>query len=340
MKNSICFLGTGKINRRHIRIVKKLYPQARLAVASRDKARALSFKNEYDLKECFGDYQSAIHSDFTTIVIGVPPRYHHELVEEALSAGKHILIEKPIFNSLQEFKNLWPKLMRSNGIVMVSENHWFDPFHRKIKRCLLETDFGKPLFMDIVRLGVQKNKGWRIDPSEMPLGALHEGGVHWIRRLLDLANIYEKDPYNSIYGVTACTPQSPLGNVPYEDTMTVVARHKSGLMSRLFHSWSLPRRISLFDLSKVVLEKGTLYFDSRGLIAIAAGSRKKVILPSIRDHGGFRAMWCHFVECIEKNRKPALSLKDIFLDFSYLDAAYRSLNTHKEEVPEGIPSDY
>lgn len=338
MKHSICFLGTGKICGRHAKIVKKLRPDARLAVASRDEGRARAFKEQHGLDASFGSYDAAMGSDFSTIVIGIPPRYHRELIEAALDEGKHLLIEKPIVNSLQEFKDLWPKLTASRGVVMVGENHWFAPFHRKIRACLEGNDFGRPLFIELIKLGRQKTSGWRQDAAEMPLGALHEGGVHWIRRLLDLANLYEDDPSNGVLGVTAHMPPQSLSGVPFEDTMIATARHKSGIISRLFHTWGMPRRGTFMDMSKIQLEKGAVYFDSRGIIGWVFGGKPKIIFPPLSDFGGFIAMWRHFLDCVEHGRKPDVTLEDIFLDFAYLDAAYRSCETKREEQLETIPT--
>jgi predicted dehydrogenase len=338
MKHSICFLGTGKICGRHAGIVKKLKPDARFAVASRDAGRARSFKESRGLDASFGSYDDAIRSDFQTIVIGVPPRYHRELIEATIEEGKNLLIEKPIVNSLEEFKQLWPKLKADRGVVMVGENHWFAPFHRKIRACLERNDFGKPLFMDLVKVGRQRLSGWRGDTSEMPMGALHEGGVHWIRRLLDLANLYEDDPLCGVLGVTAHMPPKSLSGVPFEDTMIATARHKSGLISRLFHTWGMPRRGTFVDMSKIQLENGAVYFDSRGIIGRVYGGKPKIIFPTLGDFGGFRAMWRHFLDCVENGEKPDVTMEDIFLDFAYLDAAYRSCRTRREEQLEPVPS--
>lgn len=333
MQTSVCFLGAGFINGKHARLLRRLFPQMRLGIASRDPQRAKEFKKRFSLDAHFKNYHEAITSDFSTLVLGLPPQSHFGLVQEGLHAGKHLVIEKPIFNSLDEFKTLLPRLQNSPTLVMVAENQWFDPFHQKIKRCLQENDFGRPLFFDLIRLGRPKPKAWFTDPSQMPLGALHEGGVHWIRRLLDLANVYEQDPYQSILGVRAYRPPFLLWEVPQEDTMMVVARHRSGLVSRLYHSWGIRRRGGgLFDFSKIYLERGTVCFDGRGIIGFVFGRRRKVIWPSLDDYGGFKKMWRHYIACAEEGRKPALSLQDIFLDFAYMDAAYRSIRSGKEET--------
>jgi hypothetical protein len=48
-------------------------------------------------------------------------------------------------------------------------------------------------------------------------------------------------------------------------------------------------------------------------------------------------MWKHFVHCLENQESPELSMEAIFRDFAYLDAAYRSLESGKEEGPEAPP---
>ena len=99
----------------------------------------------------------------------------------------------------------------------------------------------------------------------MPLGALHEGGVHWIRRLLDLASVFENGQVDHVVDVYGVAPPAPVTPTPGEDTMMITARHRSGLTSRLLHTWAAPWRFLPFDASKLLLENGALYFDARGV---------------------------------------------------------------------------
>lgn len=329
MKTSICFLGTGAINAKHVRILRKLFPHMRIGIASREAVKAKIFKERFGLDVSFEHYTSAIESDFSTIVIGVPPRYHASLLEQSLTVGKNVVVEKPIVSSLDEFRTLWPLLTKKSPSVFVAENHFFDPFHVKVRRLIETGDLGRPRMIDLVRLGVQRVKGWRADTEEMPLGALHEGGVHWIRRLLDLAGVGEKDPYSSLETVMA--------NEPCPETMVVMARHRSGLTSRLFHSWTIPRSLGLFMFSRIFLESGTITFDPRLMVGVVTGRKNRFLLPCLDDVGGFRTMWRDFIACLEEGRAPALSIRDIFFDFAYLDAAVRSLRTHREEPLVSMP---
>jgi len=336
----ICFLGTGSISARHIRTLRRLRPDARIAVASRDQARARAFAHRFAIADAYGTYDEAVRSSYEVLVLATPPSTHAALVESGLQSGKHLLIEKPIFNTFSELTALWPRLVDCRSVVMVAENVHFAPFHRRLRRLLQESrQLGPPLFLDVVRLGRSSPTGWRADQAEMALGALHEGGVHWIRRLMDLAAVFEGEATDHVVNVAAFGPAAPLTTTPREDSTMVVARHRSGLTSRLLHSWALPWRFPLFDSSKVLLGGGALYFDARGIYGRFYGSqRRQWLWPSLRDRSGFAAMWSHFLDRVESGAPPQLPLATIFADFSYLDAAYRARSTGAIVEPVRVPA--
>jgi predicted dehydrogenase len=331
---SVCFLGCGSMNARHIRTLRRLRPRARVSVASRDAGRAEAFAARVGAVAHFGSYEQAIGSAADAVVIGVPPRAHRQLVELALAADKHVLVEKPVFATFADLEALWPALKAHKRAVMVAENLHFAPFHRRLKALLRDGALGRPLLLDLVRLGRSRPAGWRADPAEMPLGALHEGGVHWIRRLLDLAMVFENGQIDHVVDVYAVTPPAPVTATPGEDTMMVVARHRSGLLSRLLHTWAAPWRFWPFDASKMLLENGALYFDARGVYGrLYAPSGRSFLWPDIRDAAGYQAMWRDFLAAIDDGRPPDLTLEHIFADFAYMDAAYRSIASHRAEEP-------
>jgi predicted dehydrogenase len=332
---SVCFVGCGAMNARHAKFYRRVRPGAPFAVASRDPDRARGFGGRLGARDCFGSYEEAFRSGYDAMVIGTPPRTHAGLIEAGLAAGKHLLIEKPVVARFEELQRLWPALVGHPRTVMVAENLHYAPFQRRLKELLRQEGLGRPLILDLVRLGRARPAGWRADPAEMPLGALHEGGVHWIRRLLDLASVFERDGADQIIDLLAAGPDRPITATPGEDTMMVVARHRSGLTSRLLHTWAVPWRFVPFDTSKVLLENGALYFDARGIYGRSYGPKgSRWLWPSVRDASGYAAMWSDFLTAAESGRAPELTLEQTFADFAYLDAAYRSKASGRPETPK------
>jgi predicted dehydrogenase len=67
-----------------------------VAVASRDRDRAAEFAARFGIARVHGSYEDLLSDpDVDAVYIGVPNALHHALTMQALSAGKHVLSEKP-----------------------------------------------------------------------------------------------------------------------------------------------------------------------------------------------------------------------------------------------------
>src|SRR5690606_24537246 len=164
---------------------------------------------------------------------------------------------------------------------------------------------------------------WRSDPAEMRLGALHEGGVHWIRRLLQLTEVFADDPDTDVARVSAFSPATRTTTTPGDETAVVVAEHASGALSQLTHSWGIAHRTGLLDPSKVICERGAVYFDVRGrggVVFRGQRGRPSALLPPVRrDRNGYEAMWRAFLSAVRAGAPAPLGLDVVFRDFAYLD---------------------
>ena len=56
------------------------------------------------------------------MVVAVPPRFHLALTLKALEAGKHVLVEKPAFLTLDDYEAVRSAQARPGRIVLVGEN--------------------------------------------------------------------------------------------------------------------------------------------------------------------------------------------------------------------------
>ena len=101
----IAFLGCGFITRVHSRNLRRFRSEIVCGYASRDKARAASFCGEYRGTGSYSDYSDAITDpNVDAVVIAVPPKFHLNLTLQALSAGKHVLVEKPAYPTTGDYQ--------------------------------------------------------------------------------------------------------------------------------------------------------------------------------------------------------------------------------------------
>ena len=74
----------------------------------------------------------AVESDAVLVI--TPPSTHHAIVSEALRAGKHVLVEKPLAMSLQEADELIALASEAGRTLMVSQNYRYRPPLRAVQQ--------------------------------------------------------------------------------------------------------------------------------------------------------------------------------------------------------------
>jgi predicted dehydrogenase len=71
-----------------------------------------------------GDYRQILsRPDIDAVVIGVPDHWHLKMTEEALSAGKHVYIEKPMTHSWEEGEAFIAAADKSGKVVQVGSQY-------------------------------------------------------------------------------------------------------------------------------------------------------------------------------------------------------------------------
>ena len=65
--------------------------------------------------------------EIDAIIIGVADQYHVALAQQAITAGKHVLVEKPLGVTVEECETLRQAAQAANRVVQVGNNRRFDP---------------------------------------------------------------------------------------------------------------------------------------------------------------------------------------------------------------------
>ena len=82
------------------------------------------FKNEHDL----------IHSDLDAVVVSSPNFTHVPLALEALKAGKHLFLEKPVGITPAECRKLLRASAKSDRVLLIGHELRYSPFFGKFKK--------------------------------------------------------------------------------------------------------------------------------------------------------------------------------------------------------------
>jgi predicted dehydrogenase len=117
--------GVGSLGRHHARVAAALDGAAVSGVFDTDLARALAVGAEFSLpvRRTLADLLEA--SD--AVVVATPTSSHHEVAAAALSAGRHVLVEKPITATLAEADDLIRKADARGVVLQVGHIERFNP---------------------------------------------------------------------------------------------------------------------------------------------------------------------------------------------------------------------
>jgi UDP-N-acetylglucosamine 3-dehydrogenase len=319
----IAFLGCGFITRVHSRNLRRFQSEIVCGYASRDKSKAQEFCGEFRGSGSYSDYAEAINDpNIDAVVIAVPPKFHLNLTLQALSAGKHVLVEKPAYLTMGDYEAVRDARDRAGRIVLVGENDHYKPLAIKLRKLLADGVIGDMVFghFSTIVKRLKTADDWRNDESMAGGDAFFEEGIHW----LHLANCLGP----KITTITGYRP-SPSSEGPDKrvKSMMVAFNYDNGAVGSLYYSREIPSLLKGLRLSKLMGRKGVISFESNGVVMLVRdGGIPKIVFPGFRDIRGYQAMYRDFRDSIRTGRQPEMSLERAIEDQALMDQVYASLN--------------
>lgn len=300
----LAFLGCGKIAAAHAKRLRKHAADVEVGFASRDTAKCAAFASEHRGRS-HGTYEQAIASpDVDAVAVVTPPDSHLSLTLAALAAGKHVVLEKPPLLRAADFTQVADAAANAGKQVFVAENYQYKPLLGRIRTLLADGMIGDPLFIHVNAIKKQPAPGWRND-----LGALYEGGIHWI------------DFMTSVGTVRSARGLAPQHTGP-ERSMLVAFEYAEGMVGTLSYSWEVPSTAKGLRLSKIYGREGTITFETNGLWVLLHGKKTRIYVPGLRDLAGYGAMWADFVRAWKSGTEPAMTLAHARRDLELVEEAY------------------
>ena len=319
---NLAFLGCGFITRVHSRNLRRLKRDITCRYASRDKAKSEAFCAEFGGAGIYEDYAAAIRDpNVDAVVVAVPPRFHFHLTLEALSVGKHVLVEKPAFLTMQEYEMVREARDRAGRIVMVGENDHYKPLAVTLRRLLADSAIGEMVFAHFTTIARRlKTAGdWRNDETMAGGDAFFEEGIHWLHIAGSLG-----PRITEIHGYRPAPSQR--GPDTRIKSMMVAFRYDNDAVGALYYSREVPSLFRGLRLSKLFGRKGIITFESNGLAVLARGTGlPRLILPGFRDIRGYQAMYRDFVASIRMGTAPEMSLERAIEDQRLMEQVYSTL---------------
>jgi len=318
----IAFLGCGFITRVHSGHLRSLRPDVACAYASRDARRADEYRIRYGGFASYPDYASAMADPrVEAVVIAVPPRFHLELVLQALAAGKHVLVEKPAFLRMEDYRTAAAARDAAGRVVLVGENDHYKPLAVRLRALIHEGVIGEMVFAHFTTIArrLKTADDWRNDEAMAGGDAFFEEGIHWLHVAGSLG-----PRITEIHGYRPAASRA--GPDRRDKSMLVSFRYDNGAVGSLYYSREIPSLFRGLRLSKLYGRDGIISFESNGVVLVARGrGLPRIVFPGFRDMRGYKAMYRDFRRAIATGSVPEMSLERAMDDQRLMDQVYASL---------------
>ena len=289
-------------------------------IAEADSRIREELEKLYPAIPLYRDHAELLATDIPAVVIATPAATHATIAREALQAGKHVLVEKPLAFSEAEAQELVGLAREAEKILMVGHLVLYQPAIRWIKEFLEAGELGTIFSYHHERLNLGRARS-----VENVLLSL---GVHDVAVLLYLVG---QTPERIDAHGHAVLQEA------IEDDVHLHLRFPDNVHAHIHASWLWPEKIRRLT---IVGSKGMLVYNE---LDQTVWLHRKGIRPDLTnwDEGAelvfrgdgepLRLELEHFLECMEKGQRPLSDGESAVQVVAVLEEAMCQLGTMRRE---------
>lgn len=330
----LAIIGAGVIGTIHARLIESLGAEATLAaVIDTEFERAEQLAAAYGARP-YGSAADAYRAEvIDAVAVCLPSALHTDAAVEALEAGKHVLIEKPIATTLPDADRIVAAERASGRTVAVISQRRFQTPAVTIKAAIASGRLGN-LTSGLAESALYRPQeyydsgDWRGTLAIDGGGALMNQGIH----ALDLLIWMLGEPTE----VSAQTASIAHERIEVEDVAAATVRFRNGAIGVMLASTAakpgLPVRIAVHGDrgTAVMVEDELAVFEADPDSGAGEPSTNSPALepPTLADWSDIdrahRAQYADFVEAVRTGRAPAVTTEDGRTALAVVLAVYES----------------
>ncbi|MGD8781709.1 MAG: Gfo/Idh/MocA family oxidoreductase [Ignavibacteria bacterium] len=269
------------------------------------------------------DYREILNDPgIDAVDILLPIVLNYKVTKEALKAGKHVLVEKPIAANLAEAKKMFKFPGEYNKVMMVAENFRYKKIFRKAKSLLDKNVIGKiyslkyDVFHNVSENNMYAKTKWRKN-HKYAGGFITDGGVHFIAGIRYLLGEITS---GTAYAVSV---NNKIGELDTLNLQFEMDNNVNGTFNMYYSSRGYQGdRVLIFG------EKGTL--EINGSKVFVRKEDKPVKEYDCKDDGGFYSELNNFYNAITKGEKIIGTFEEAYKDLNVVMGALKSAKTKKK----------
>ena len=224
---TVAVIGCGRWGPNHVRVFNELDSAKVVAVADPNLQRLQRIRKRYPSVRITADYHNLLDDpDIAAVVIATPTDTHAVIATEALQAGKHVLVEKPIAATVAEARELAELADELDQVLMVGHVFLFNTGINRLRDYITSGELGRLCYLDAVRTN--------LGPIRPDVNALFDLATHDI----SIFNYLVGASPVAVSALGRCITQRER-----EDVCFATLRYGDGALGHIHVSWLNPRKV-------------------------------------------------------------------------------------------------
>jgi predicted dehydrogenase len=333
-KIGYALVGLGRLTMNQILPALKEAKHSRVvALVSGDPAKAKKLAGEYGIDAAKGIYNYENYDtlrdnpEVDVIYVCLPNGMHAEYTVRGAKAGKHVLCEKPMANTVAECRQMIDACREAKRKLMIAYRLRYEPITNAAIQMVRDKVMGQPRVITAeagFNMNVQdpKNLPWRLNKKLAGGGPLLDIGIYALN-----ATRYLTGEEPTEVNATSYTPPNDPRFVDVEDAITWQLKFPSGVLANCSTTYSASQnRYRVLGPSGFIESEPFLSYTNLRLVKAIKGKPEPVDLAQVNH---FTAEFDHMSQCVMADREPLTPGEEGLKDMKVIEAIYEAIKTQK-----------
>ena len=275
-------IGVGVMGRNHARILSEMDGVDLVGVCDTDRKTADEVASLYGSIPFYYP-EELLNQGLDAAHVVVPTFIHHEIAKMAIDRGCHVLIEKPIADTVEHAQDIFRFAAKHGVKLMVGHIERFNPAIHRLKKLISEGQLGDLLSVSTLRVAPYPRR-------IVDTGIIVDLACHDIDIMSYLADCRVREVF--------CTASSTVHHL--EDTASISLTFENGASGHIETSW----------LSKIKARKLFATFES-GFVLVDFIDQSLILYDDERAHEiavrraePLREEINEFIRCVKNGEEP------------------------------------
>jgi predicted dehydrogenase len=341
---NVAVIGAGGIGQDHLASF-KLHPAATVvALAEVSPVRGREAAVRFAIPELVTDYRKLLgRPDIDVISVALPNYLHAKVALDALKAGKHVMLDKPMATNARDAAKLVAEASKRGVLFMVGQNFRFNIETQTAKQVVEAGTLGDVYHAKTSwsrRAGIPRIGSWFTQKRFAGGGCTYDIGVHALDRCLYLLGEFEAaavsgqtfakfGPRGLGNGAWGKSEIDPKAKFDVDDLSIALIKMRSGRTVLLEASWAAHGPlVDVNDTQLFGTEAGLSLPPVKLFKQIKGGYTTEEVAPLPPLVNTNRMV--HFIDCLLGRAKPYVKPTESLAVQRILDAIYISAATGRE----------